>query len=87
MEGFWNFSIYLEAVAIVPQLRMLQTTKSADAGIVVYLSTLGLYRFIYLIGYVVAYYLHQSFNTFSFLAALVQCTIYFSFLVSAVAIL
>lgn len=47
-EIFWAFSIYLEAVAILPQLFMLQRTGEAETITTHYLFALGAYRALYI---------------------------------------
>lgn len=42
----WTFSIYLEAVAIMPQLFMLSRTGSAETITAHYLFALGSYRYV-----------------------------------------
>lgn len=44
----WALSIYLEAVAILPQLFMLQRTGEAEAITTHYLAALGAYRGLYI---------------------------------------
>lgn len=46
------FSIYLEAVAIMPQLFQLQATGSAETITAHYLFALGLYRALYLLNWI-----------------------------------
>jgi hypothetical protein len=48
MEVLWSFSIFLEAVAILPQLFMLQRTGEADTIDTHYLAALGAYRALYI---------------------------------------
>lgn len=47
-EIFWAFSIYLESVAILPQLFMLQRTGEAETITTHYLFALGAYRALYI---------------------------------------
>jgi ER lumen protein retaining receptor len=47
-EIFWAFSIWLESVAILPQLFMLQRTGEAETITTHYLFALGLYRALYI---------------------------------------
>ncbi len=47
-EVLWAFSIYLEALAILPQLFMLQRTGEAEAITTHYLAALGAYRALYI---------------------------------------
>ena len=46
-EVLWTFSIYLEAVAILPQLVLLQRTKNVDNLTGNYIFMLGSYRALY----------------------------------------
>ena len=48
LEVLWSFSIYLEAVAILPQLFMLQRTGEAESITTHYLAALGAYRALYI---------------------------------------
>ena len=55
MEILWAFSIYLEAVAILPQLFMLQRTGEAENITTHYLFALGAYRALYVPNWVYRY--------------------------------
>lgn len=48
VEILWAFSIYLEAVAILPQLFILQRTGEAETITTHYLAALGAYRALYI---------------------------------------
>ena len=48
MEILWSFSIWLESVAILPQLFMLQRTGEAETITTHYLAALGAYRALYI---------------------------------------
>jgi hypothetical protein len=48
LEILWAFSIYLESVAILPQLFMLQRTGEAETITTHYLFALGAYRAFYI---------------------------------------
>ncbi|KAL0955698.1 hypothetical protein HGRIS_001919 [Hohenbuehelia grisea] len=48
MEILWSFSIFLESVAILPQLFMLQRTGEAETITTHYLAALGAYRALYI---------------------------------------
>ncbi len=47
-ELLWSFSIFLESVAILPQLFMLQRTGEAETITTHYLAALGAYRALYI---------------------------------------
>jgi len=47
-EVFWSFSIFLESVAIFPQLFILQRTGEAETITTHYIAALGVYRALYI---------------------------------------
>lgn len=51
-EILWSFSIFLESVAILPQLHMLKQAEQAESLSRYYILTLGLYRGVYIINWV-----------------------------------
>lgn len=52
MELLWTFSIYLEAVAILPQLFLLQRTQNIDNMTADYIFLLGSYRALYILNWI-----------------------------------
>lgn len=48
----WTFSIYLEAVAILPQLFLLQRTGETDNISAAFMACLGAYRALYLLNWI-----------------------------------
>ena len=54
-EILWTFSIYLESVAIFPQLFMLQRTGEAETITTHYLAALGIYRALYIPNWIYRY--------------------------------
>jgi ER lumen protein retaining receptor len=54
-EILWSFSIWLESVAILPQLFMLQRTGEAEAITTHYLAALGIYRALYIPNWIYRY--------------------------------
>jgi len=55
MEILWTFSIYLEAVAILPQLVLLQRTSNIDNMSANYVFFLGTYRGLYILNWIYRY--------------------------------
>ncbi|CAM6129857.1 unnamed protein product [Calypogeia fissa] len=55
-EVFWTFSIYLEAVAIIPQLVLIQRTRNIDNLTGNYVFFLGAYRGLYLLNWIYRYF-------------------------------
>ncbi|MFQ6667193.1 hypothetical protein Gotur_033294 [Gossypium turneri] len=51
----WTFSLYLEAVAILPQLVLLQRTRNIDNLTGQYVFLLGAYRGLYILNWVYRY--------------------------------
>lgn len=60
MEILWSFSIYLEAVGILPQLFMLQRTGEAETITTHYLFALGAYRALYVPNWVYRYFTEDT---------------------------
>lgn len=56
MEVLWTFSIYLESVAILPQLFMVSKTGEAESITSHYLFALGSYRALYILNWIYRYY-------------------------------
>lgn len=80
-EVLWTFSIYLEAVAIVPQLWLLQQTKEVETLTADYVGTLGLYRFFYILNWIYRYFYVDGYSMWIvWIAGVVQTIIYCDFL-------
>jgi ER lumen protein retaining receptor len=78
-DFFWVFSEFLEAVAILPQLWMLQKTGASETLTVHYLAALGGYRVFYVINWVYRYYVEGRKNWISWIAGGVQTLLYTDF--------
>jgi len=85
IEILWTFSIYLEAVAIVPQIVMVHNYAKAQNGFVEnltshYVFTLGAYRALYLLNWIYRLATEEGYrNWIVWLAGLVQTGIYCDF--------
>ncbi|EFO26508.1 ER lumen protein retaining receptor [Loa loa] len=79
MEVMWTFSIYLEAVAIMPQLFMLSRTGSAETITAHYLFALGSYRALYILNWVYRYYTEGFFDPIAVISGVVQTVLYADF--------
>ena len=73
----WTFSIWLESVAILPQLFMLQRTGEAETITTHYLFALGLYRTLYIPNWFYRYYAERFWDPIAVIAGILQ-TILFS---------
>ncbi|CAG9537870.1 unnamed protein product [Cercopithifilaria johnstoni] len=79
MEISWSFSIYLEAVAIMPQLFMLSRTGSAETITAHYLFALGTYRALYILNWIYRYYTEEFFDPIATVAGVIQTVLYADF--------
>jgi len=79
MEVMWTFSIYLESVAIMPQLFMLSKTGEAETITAHYLFALGSYRALYIFNWVYRYYVEEFFDPIAIVAGIVQTVLYADF--------
>ncbi|XP_033108701.1 ER lumen protein-retaining receptor 2 [Anneissia japonica] len=79
LEILWTFSIYLESVAILPQLFMISKTGEAETITSHYLFALGAYRALYIINWVYRYYFEGFFDLIAIVAGCVQTILYCDF--------
>ncbi|ORX50071.1 ER lumen protein retaining receptor [Piromyces finnis] len=80
MEILWTFSIYLEAVAILPQLFQMQRTGEAETITSHYLFALGAYRALYILNWIWRYFVDHQIYWIVVLSGIVQTAIYSDFL-------
>lgn len=80
-EILWAFSIWLESVAIMPQLFMLQRTGEAETITTHYLFALGLYRALYIPNWIYRYFAEEGHKVdwIAVVAGLVQTVMYSDF--------
>lgn len=79
-EVFWAFSIYLEAVAILPQLVLVQRSGNVDNLTGQYVFFLGAYRAFYILNWIYRYYVEAHFSRrISCISGLVQTALYADF--------
>ncbi|VDP14740.1 unnamed protein product, partial [Onchocerca flexuosa] len=79
MEIAWSFSLYLEAVAIMPQLFMLSRTGSAETITAHYLFALGAYRALYVLNWIYRYYTVGYLDPIPAVAGVLQTVLYADF--------
>ncbi|OJJ54006.1 hypothetical protein ASPSYDRAFT_50781 [Aspergillus sydowii CBS 593.65] len=78
-EILWTFSIWLESVAILPQLFMLQRTGEADTITTHYLFALGIYRAFYIPNWIYRYFSEGHLDPVSVVAGVIQTLLYSDF--------
>ena len=81
MEILWTFSIYLESVAIVPQLHMVYYTGDVDVINNYYLYALGSYRGFYIFNWIYRYNYEGFYDTIAIVAGVVQTLLYIVFFI------
>lgn len=75
----WTFSIYLESVAILPQLFLVSKTGEAESITSHYLFALGSYRALYLLNWVYRYLVEEHYDLIAIVAGAVQTVLYCDF--------
>ncbi|KAI1981408.1 endoplasmic reticulum retention protein, partial [Ophidiomyces ophidiicola] len=78
-EILWTFSIWLESVAILPQLFMLQRTGEAETITTHYLFALGLYRALYIPNWIYRYFTEGRADPIAIIAGVIQTVLYSDF--------
>ncbi|KAI9782234.1 MAG: endoplasmic reticulum retention protein [Geoglossum umbratile] len=78
-EILWRFSIWLESVAILPQLFMLQRTGEAETITTHYLFALGLYRALYIPNWMYRYFAEGRWDSIAVFAGIIQTILYTDF--------
>lgn len=80
-EILWTFSIWLESVAIVPQLLLLQQMREVENLTGNYMACLGAYRFLYILNWVYRYFAEVPpyVNYVGWIAGIIQTALYLDF--------
>ena len=79
MEILWTFSIFLEAIVMLPQLHLSTKTKP-DRVILIYMALMGSYRLFYCFNWIYRYHYEGSYDPISIVSGVVQSGIYLVFL-------
>lgn len=79
MEVLWTFSIYLESVAILPQLFLVSKTGEAESITSHYLFALGSYRALYLLNWIYRYIVEDHYEVIAIVAGVIQTVLYCDF--------
>lgn len=78
-EVMWTFSIYLESIAILPQLFMISITGEAETITCHYLFALGSYRALYILNWIYRYNVEGYYDLIAIFAGIVQTLLYGEF--------
>ncbi|KAI6652184.1 ER lumen protein-retaining receptor 2-like isoform X2 [Oopsacas minuta] len=79
VEILWTFSIYLESLAILPQLFMISKTGEAESITSHYLFALGSYRALYILNWFYRYFIDGYSDYIAICAGIVQTLLYIDF--------
>ena len=81
IEVLWTFSIYLEAIAIIPQLIVLQRFREVENLDGHYIFFLGAYRGLYILNWIYRSYYEQYYhhNWIVYIAGAIQTMLYADF--------
>ena len=75
----WSFSLWLESVAVFPQITIIEKKKGTLAYIAHYLAALGSYRFFYIILWIYRYVQYKTINWVSVSSGILQVLLYVDF--------
>ena len=79
VEVFWAFSVYLESVAIIPQLYFISRAKHVENAVYYYIAVLSWYKVFHLIEGVYRFYSNEPYDRISLAAGVVQLMFYCDF--------
>lgn len=79
-EILWTASIWIESVAIVPQLVLLQNAKEVENLTSDFVGCMGAYRAFYILNWVYRYFTDGNVNWVGWIGGLVQTALYGDFL-------
>jgi ER lumen protein retaining receptor len=81
MEVLWAFSLFLEAVAVLPQLKMLHHLEDTTNITKHYMFTLGMYRGFYILNWIYRLYAESYWHWIAVIAGVVQTLLYVDFFI------
>jgi ER lumen protein retaining receptor len=78
-EILWDFSIWTESCAILPQLIMIQSSTEVENLTANYVFSMGLYRAFYIINWIYRYFTEGAVNYVGWLGGTIQTGLYCDF--------
>ena len=78
-ELLWSFSLWLESVAIFPQITILAKYNGVEKFTSHYIAALGSYRFFYLLNWIYRYKTENYYSGVSILSGSLQVLLYADF--------
>jgi len=80
LEILWRFSIYLEALAMIPQMFLVRKTGGSRGLNKFYLPLMGVYRFLYILNWIYRYKYESFYDVLAIGGGVVQTLVYVAFL-------
>ena len=75
----WSFSLWLESVAVFPQITIISKSNGTHAYIAHYLAALGSYRFFYILLWIYRYVKYRTISWVSIFSGIFQVLLYVDF--------
>ena len=75
----WSFSLWLESVAVFPQITIISKSNGTLAYIAHYLAALGSYRFFYILLWIYRYVKYRTLSWVSIFSGVLQVLLYADF--------
>ena len=75
MEILWTFSIYLEALTLIPQLVMIIKSGDTEAYIVLYINAIALYRGLYILNWIYRYNYEGFYDVIAIVSGCVETVV------------
>lgn len=79
IELLWSYSLWLESVAILPQLFLLESKGEAELLTIHYIFALGLYRALYIPNWFYRYFTEGRLDKLSIVTGIIQTLVYSDF--------
>lgn len=79
VEIFWAFSIYLESVAILPQVYMIARAKRVESIVYYYITVMSVHKVFVLMEAIYRFYMNEHYDKISLAAGIVQLMFYCDF--------
>ena len=78
-DAVYDFSLWLESVAILPQLLLLQRSRAVENLTSHFVAAMGAYRFFYILNWVYRYFAEDHLHWTAVLGGVVQTGLYLDF--------
>ncbi|XP_023245226.1 uncharacterized protein LOC111642874 [Copidosoma floridanum] len=84
MEVLWQFSMYLEAVAMVPQFHFIAKAKYIHKHMLYYIMALATYKALYIVHWIYRYYERNQYDRYTQASGVIQLMLYCDFFIRVI---